>query len=264
MVYEVADIRDILLKKNINSFFLRWLERVLIKKIDLLVVTSKAYITDYYEEIQGLKNIRYIVIENKLNTEMGLKKNITNRINKDNIIRIGYFGLIRCKRSWQILKKVACNSKGRIQIYIRGIPMGIDNFDKEANETPNIIYDGPYIAPDDLPSIYNNVDLVWSCYPYQGKNVGNWCWARTNRFYESCYFKKPMIAQSETQDGEVVKERNLGICVNLSDIDGTVNNILRITREELFRWYKNVSKLSQKYYLYTDEHKKLLVALNEK
>jgi len=263
IVYEVGDIRSILIGNNIQSIFLRWLERFLIKRIDLLVVTSKAYITYYYEKIQGLKDIRYILIENKLNAEMGLKKNITNRINKDNIIRIGYFGIIRCKMSWQILKRVACNSKGRIQIYIRGISMGIDNLDKEANETPNINYDGPYLVPDDLSSIYNNVDLVWSCYPYQGKSVGNWCWARTNRFYESCYFKKPMVAQIDTQDGKMVNKLGLGICVDLSDIDGTANRILKITRKELFQWRKNVSELPQNYYLYTDEHKKLLDALNE-
>ena len=264
IVYEVGDIRSIFIGNSIQSIFFRWVERFLIKRIDLIVVTSKAYITDYYEEIQGLKNIRYIVIENKLNAEMGLKKNITNRINKDNIIRIGYFGLIRCKTSLQILKRVACNSKGRIQIYIRGITMGIGNLDKEANETPNIAYDGPYTVPEDIPFIYNNVDLVWVCYPYQGKNIGNWCWARTNRVYEACYFKKPMIAQSGTQDGEEVKKHNLGLCVNLSDVDGTTNRILKLTWEELLRWHKNVSKLPQKYYLYTDEHKKLLVALNEK
>ena len=265
IVYEVGDIRSIFIGNSIQSIFFRWIERFLMKRIDLLVVTSKAYITCYYEKIQGLKDIRYIVIENKQNAELGPKKNnITNSINKDNIIRIGYFGLIRCKMSWQILKRVACNSKGRIQIYIRGITMGIDNLDKEAEETPNIAYDGPYTASEDIPFIYNNVDLVWACYPYQSKNIGNWCWARTNRFYEACYFKKPMIAQSGTQDGEEVKKRDLGFCVNLSDVDGTVNRILKLTWEELLRWHKNVSKLPQKYYLYTDEHKKLLVALNEK
>lgn len=264
IVYEVGDIRSIFIGNNIQSIFFRWIERFLIKRIDLLVVTSKAYVTEYYEKIQGIKGVRYIVIENKLNAEWDLKKiKNTNNISKDDIIRIGYFGVIRCQRSWQILKKVAYDGKGRIQLYIRGITMGIDNLDKEANETPNINYDGPYLVPDDLPSIYNNVDLVWSCYPYQGKSVGNWCWARANRFYESCYFKKPMVAQIDTQDGKMVNKLGLGICVNLSDIDGTVNRILKITRKELYQWRKNLSELPQNYYLYTDEHKKLLDALNE-
>ncbi len=261
IVYEVGDIRNILIEKGFISQCMRFLERFFLQRTHLLVVTSKAFVSEYYQGIQGIKNLKYHVIENKVyaNSLPQIQNYSCNM--SDDILRIGYFGLIRCTRSWKVLKKLAVKGNGRIQVYVRGIPpIGNERLHlvEEAMLTPNISYDGPYVSPDDLPIIFGNVDMVWACYPYQGKEIGNWCWARTHRFYQACFFKKPIFALEGTEDGRAVNGLRIGACLDLADIDDAVNRILDINKAECDRWQKNLAKLPEEIYTDTDEHEQLL------
>lgn len=264
LVYEVADIREVLIENKILSRCLRWLERFILKHVDVLVVTSKAYITEYYQKIQRLSGLHYEVIENKLDKDSIPELKKVDLVLPGDVIRIGYFGVIRCRRSWEILKQVAEKGAGKFQIYIRGIPRLTGDFEKEVQKAPNVIYDGPYVSPDDLPEIYNQVNLVWACYTYQGNGIGNWLWARTNRFYESCFFKKPMINMAGTEDGRLVKDLNIGKCIDMRDVEKSINHILNINYHDLIVWQSNINKLPEHTYIYTNEHNRLLKAIKNK
>lgn len=257
-VYEVADIREVLLGKGLLSRCLRWLERFLLRHTELIIVTSQAFISGYYREIQGLTALRYLVIENKL--DAGVWAHMPTFLNNrsDGILRIGYFGVIRCRRSLEILQEAAKQGNGRIQVYIRGYPLGVGDMENELRSNPYVGYGGSYVAPDDLPTLYSQVDMIWACYPYQGTGIGNYLWARTNRFYESCYFKRPMFAQTGTEDGRVIEVLGLGISLDLSNIEEAVERILSITRTEFNQWQYNITRLFKDIYILTDEHKQLL------
>ena len=255
IVYEVGDIRGVLLGRGLFAKCLRWLERFLLKRIDLLVVTSEAYVTGYYKKIQGLHSIKYHIIENKVDRD-GMSCSVTQHKNKkENVIRIGYFGLIRCQRSWEILKKTVRMGNGGIRLYVRGIAMGIKNFEQEAEATPYVTYDGSYVYPDDLVDMYRQIDVSWIAH-YHGKS--NLLWSRANRFYEACFFKKPMFAQACTEDNRVVETLGLGVSIDLSDVEETVNHILNVTENELTQWRKNIVQLPTDVYIYTDEHEQLI------
>jgi len=258
IVYEVGDIREILLGEYFYSRLFRLIERVMLKRIDLLVATSEAYVTGYYVGIQGLHNIKYHVIENKLDIDRIPNNVQVHKFNKDNVIRIGYFGIIRCRRSWEILKKAVSLSNGRIRLYVRGIPMGIENFEQEAEATPYVTYNGSYVYPDDLVDMYRQIDVSWIAH-YHGKS--NLLWSRVNRFYEACFFNKPMLAQYGTEDAKVVSELEIGLCLDLNDVDGAVDRILCITKSDIKQWGKNIFNVAEDIYLYTDEHKVLIEAI---
>lgn len=263
IVFEVYDIQPVLVGISLKSRALRWLERILIRKVCLLVVTSEAFITGYYGKIQGLINLRYLVIENKLIRGVAALPAQRQMERPDDGLRIGYFGVIRCPRSLEILKAAARDGKGRVRVYVRGIPIGeVTDIESDIKENPWVEYGGPYLSPDDLPRLYESVDIVWACYTYMGKQVGNWMWARTNRFYEACFYKKPIIAGLGTEDGRVVSEKGLGICVDVSDVRSCVEQILAIAPADLQRWRNNLDKLPEDIYLYTDEHQQLMDILS--
>ena len=125
--------------------------------------------------------------------------------------------------------------------------------------TSYIDYDGPYIAPDDFPDMYRQVDVVWIAH-YMGRS--STLWNRANRFYEACFFKKPMFAQIGTQDGQVVETLGIGVCIDLRDINGTVDRILNVSEVEFSQWQQNVAHLPTDIYTYTDEHEKIVNYLN--
>jgi succinoglycan biosynthesis protein ExoL len=262
LVYEVGDIRPVMLGRSPSARFLRWLERKLLQSVCLLVVTSEAYATQYFGKIQGIKDVRYVVIENMLDagasTHEHARSAPTGSINGSLVI--GYFGVIRCHRSWEILKRVSRENE-QVSVYVRGIPLGINDLESEAQANPRLFYSGSYSVPDELAALYNSVNVVWACYPYQGSEIGNWCWARTNRFYESCHFKKPMFAQAGTEDGRVVEQLGLGQCLDLGNVDKTVGQILSVTDAQLTLWKKNLEQLSPHIYTYTTQHDHLMKAL---
>jgi len=258
IVFEVCDILPIMIGNSLKSRAIRLAERILIQKACVLVVTSKAFLTGYYKKIQGLTQLRYLVIENKLDSEEVVEPVSSPRKLFNTALRIGYFGGIRCQRSLEILKSAVRNGKGRIHVYVRGIPIGDIDLEVYAKENPGIEYGGAYLSPDDLPYLYEKIDIVWVCFTYIGEQVGNWMWARTNRFYEACFYKKPIIARLGTEDGRVVTEKGLGLCLDLSDVNACVEQILAIGPDDLQRWHNNLKKLPQNIYIYIDEHQQLL------
>jgi len=154
--------------------------------------------------------------------------------------------------------------KGKIKIYLRGLP-GIKTqkeYDQLVN-TEGVVNEGPYVVPDDLSAMYNSVDMVWACFPYQGKEVGNWCWAKTIRFYESCYFKKPVFVQTGTEDCKTVEKYGIGICLDLEKIEKTVDYILSLSDAEISEWKKNINELPEHVFMYSDEHEKLITLLKK-
>jgi len=261
IVYQVNDIRQILLEHSLPSRILRRLERYLLRRIDLLVVTSEAFVTEYFEGMQGASGLSYQVIENKLAGDAFAPDPITATCHEWNgVLRIGYFGIIRCSRSIEILRRVTERSD-RVHVLIRGIPRGTIDLDLEARRNPRIDYGGPYRSPDDLPAMYSQVDVVWVGYPYEGVETGNWRWARTNRFYAACFFGKPVLARAGTEDGRVVEELGLGICLDFGDIEEAADCVLRVNEAVLSRWNQSIAQLPHAFHTYTDEHKRLLKAL---
>ncbi len=254
LLYEVGDIREVLLGTKLKSKLARALETFLVKRIDRLILTSEAYYEHFYKGILKL-SVAYQVIENKL--ELGF-------IEKQALLppsyRLGYFGVLRCPRSWEIMNQLA---KGGMSIYIRGFPrspltLNEDNLSSAADNQENLSYGGTYLAPDELTSIYEQVELVWACYPFEeNRPVANWKWARTNRFYESCFFKKAMICQAGTEDARVVEALNIGLAVDLSKPEEVIKTLQTISPEQIRIWTENLENLPESIYMYSDEHEVL-------
>jgi len=263
VVFEVCDIQPALVGNSLMSRLFRLVERLLMRKVHVLVVTSKAFVTEFFQKIQGLTQLRYLVIENKLDKKSTRLPDHNEMKNSSDVLRIGYFGVIRCPRSMEILKTVAEKGRGRVRIYIRGF-YSKNNVDIETyvKENPWIEYGGQYLSPDDSPYLYGNVDFVWACYPYEGTHIGNWLWARTNRFYEACFYEKPMIVQANSEEGRVVREKGIGMCLDLSDVNACVEQILATSPDDLRRWRNNLKQLPKDLYLHTNEHQRLLDILN--
>jgi succinoglycan biosynthesis protein ExoL len=263
LVYEVPDIRNVVLKRNALGWWLRFLERFLIKRIYLLVVTSPAFLTGYYAGFLRRLPDKNLVIENKI-----LAKSRPHYVSGHppavadlhrEKVRIGYFGLLRCRKSLESLIEVARNSEGRVTVLLRGIFMGTEDLRNEIDSLDHISYGGEYVSPQDLPFLYDQIDVSWVCYPYSRESLGNWRWARTNRFYEACYFHKPMLALKNTEDGKVVDEFGIGQSLDLNRaVQDIAREIETLVREHIDLWNVNIKQVPENIYIFQDEHQHLL------
>ena len=64
LVYEVLDVHPGLTKQGLRGAILRWLERRILKRCELLVVSSPAFLNNYYRPVQGYKADAFL-LENK-------------------------------------------------------------------------------------------------------------------------------------------------------------------------------------------------------
>ena len=200
LLYEVPDIREMFLATTLAGTLVRYLEAWIIPRVDLLLVTSPEFVTEYFTRLRHIRVRHFHVIENKIHAQqLPPLSPIPTPAPPGPKIKIGYFGLLRCSASLDCL--IALARKGTFDIQLRGIFMpSTRHYEQRLLGLENITYGGPYESPAELPLLYTGVDIVWAAYPYDPKPVGNHRWARTNRFYESLYFKKPMILQQNTSD----------------------------------------------------------------
>lgn len=263
LVYQVQDIRSVFFAGGIKEKVLKFLERVMLNKVDLLIVSSKYYYEDYFKPIYNFPENKVIVLENKL--ERSIENVTKERSRIDNKIVIGYFGVLRCPQSWEVLKKIVSESNNII-IYVRGKVSGIPSFEEDLKKYSNIIYEGVYESPKDLNEIYQKVDIVWAAYPYgNGKKNGNWTMARTIRFYESGAFKKPVIVQEGTADSKIVLKENIGLVIDMSNVEKSSKMIIEnLNTKNLNSWGLNVIDCPQDYFIHNDEYKKVISFLKDK
>lgn len=88
-----------------KSRLARFLEKLMFKKIDLLVVSSKEYYTEHFKPLYNFDDKKLRIIENKLPHDFIVNSEPAKE--KGSNIVIGYFGVLRCQRSWKILFQLA-------------------------------------------------------------------------------------------------------------------------------------------------------------
>lgn len=261
IIYQVQDIKRQFFGDAILPRLYRAVERNLIKNITHLVISSVDYHTKYFAKYHNYPMKHTTVIENKL--EVDPLQSIDLYDNLDKKISIGYFGVMRCKRSWEILKGAVHRGGGTFTLSLRGKPNAMPDLAEEIKEEENITFGGPYSSPDELQSIYENVNIVWAAYPYAYGKQGNWQMARTIRFYESCAFGRPVLVQKGTPQAETVLKFDIGKVIDMSDIDTAIDEVLSITPEIIKRWKENLLKVDRDIFVHTDEYKNLYKQLYE-
>lgn len=262
LAYDVADIREILVKKGIVSSLVRRLDKFLTNRTDVVVVTAPAYIDGYFKEILNIRKTEFHIIENKLDENL-MRPYIETQDEKigeySYPIRIGYFGVLRCYHSLDLLNRVLREGKGKFHLYLRGFFM--DNvlpLKDEILSSGYAEYGGTYLYPDDLNELYSQVDLVWTAIYHAKSNI---MWSRTHRFYQACYYQKPMITQINTPDADHNHSHNIGFSVDLVNSEESLQKILKVDFTDLSVWKENMINVPQNDYLLRNEYKQLLEKL---
>lgn len=220
LVYESLDIHRLLLSKRIWGTCLRAIERTLLRQADLLVTSAPAFVSEYFEARQGLNRrlrVPALIIENKV---------LSSRVAEiDNASvsgaaqspgppwRIGWFGMIRCRKSLDILCDLAARHPDLVQVTIRGRPslVEFDDFHGQVGRTPSVHFAGAY-RPSEVPSLYHGVHFNWAIDYFE--EGGNSAWLLPNRIYEGGICNTVPIALTQTETGRWLKRLGLGVLVN--------------------------------------------------
>lgn len=259
IIVEVGDVRDFQTARGLKGKIARRIESWMIGRSKLIVVTAPNFYDVYYR--QWLKTTTPgLVIENKLESafvQQVKKGQIAKPAGKpfiDRPFRIGYYGLLRDSWSWHVLQSLAVAMPEKIEIFLAGFPMEpLLDLPEQVRKYANIEYLGQYKSPDDLPSLFNRVDMVWGCYPPIRSDDWNLRWARPNRFYQSCLFRKPTFTRAGCQDAVDVEKYNIGMLIEETDVEQASRAIQSLTADDLETWTTNMAQLPVSVYSCTNE-----------
>lgn len=215
LVYECLDIHRLMLGAGRKSRLMRWIERQLLARTDLVIVSSPAFARDYFGSRQGRRE-GVLLVENKIPVERRSSVGgdvCERRPGEGAVWTIGWFGMLRCRKTLEQLAALARSSRVRIEVVIAGIasPAEFPDFEAQVAVFPGLRYLGPF-QQDDLARLYAAVDFVWAVdYFEEGQNSD---WLLPNRLYEGLANGVVPIALDGVETGRWLKRHGVGLLVD--------------------------------------------------
>jgi hypothetical protein len=216
LVYECLDIHRLMLGDGLKSRAMRAVEAGLMRRSELLIVSSPAFLDAYFEPRQGVGSrlpLQTLLVENKV-LELGGGQAAQPPPRPPRQPgppwRIGWMGAIRCRKSLDILARLAARRPDLVQVTIHGRPAytEFDDFDAQVAALPNVSFGGAYTAAD-LPRLYADVHFSWAIdYMEEGLNSS---WLLPNRLYESPRYGATPIALAGVQTGRYLADHGFGV-----------------------------------------------------
>jgi hypothetical protein len=217
LVYECLDIHRLMLTHHPLSVALRMLERRLLRSCSMLVVSSPAFLTSHFARYGSALPPR-LLLENKVLAE-DVPSGLLDRIGHLRATapaagppwRIGWFGVIRCRRSLQLLANLVIALPGVVEVIIRGRPRRnvIPDFDQVVATTPGLSFFGEYDRHTELAALYGDVHFAWAADFYEaGRNSD---WLLPNRLYEGTLYGAVPLVLDSVETGRWLAVRQCGV-----------------------------------------------------
>jgi hypothetical protein len=178
------------------------------REVDLVLTSSPRFITEYFRKFAPPVK----VLENKaLLLDSGIVRQPS--LPSGPPWKLGWFGMIRCRRSFAILSDVARELGGNLQIRIAGraSPKEFPDFEKLVARSPHVTFIGSYRF-EELPDLYGDVHFSWAIdFFEQGLNSS---WLLPNRIYESSLFGAIPIAEEGVETARWLTEKGIGVILS--------------------------------------------------
>lgn len=210
LVYESLDIHRLLLRDDIGGLVMRYIERRLSKNIALLLTSSPAFVRNYFVLRQCLKTPTLLVQNKVFGADLDRRRTPALA---ERPLTIGWFGILRCRKSLSLLAEFSRRMKGKVQVVLRGKPAyhEFDDFDAIVAKEPYLRFEGPY-EQRDLEQIYSEIDVIWAIdFFEEGLNSA---WLLPNRLYEGCYYGCIPLAMSGTETARFLKDNDIGLALD--------------------------------------------------
>jgi glycosyltransferase involved in cell wall biosynthesis len=216
LIFDEHDFFHLYFKKRrglINSIIAKSIilfQNAILKNVDShIVVTPKA--KEFYK---NKKNITIIT-----NTPMKNSFNCTMKKTNEKIT-VGFIGTVRYYEELKALVDVA-KAYENIQILIAGKGTALNKLESyiEANCLKNIEVFGEYKLSQ-IEDLYSKIDITYLVYPSEDSKV-----SLPNKFFESIITETPIIADRESEYGQIVESARLGWVVDFNNLEKDLKQI---------------------------------------
>jgi succinoglycan biosynthesis protein ExoL len=265
LVYEVLDVQRVFVGSGMVSAIFRWCERRLLAASDMLVVSSPMFTERYFSPRQNYTG-KWYLLENKVAaSQVARDEQAIERMPAGPPWVIGWFGTLRCRKSLDVLSRIASQYPDLVKVDIRGTPSEED-IPKEVlvavtSGRPNFRYHGPYQSPRDLREIYGRIHFTWAIdFLDAGSNSD---WLLPNRLYEGGLFDAISIARAGTATGDKVTSDNLGVTLQEPILETLTIWLLAMNEERYDALLQSARRAPRTLFVDEDDTKRLLQALTQ-
>lgn len=227
-IYEECDLVHTYIKNHIVSHILEFVDRCVINRSLMSIFTSEGFLIYHYGNNKRPANT--YVITNRLNTSILQIPLVKKRPINLHHLSFAFVGGARFDSLLSISEIILKNFPNH-SFHFFGEPVDIfsERFLKLKSRYDNCYFHGAFKNPDDLPSIYSQIDIVVATYDIKYANVR---YAEPNKIYESIYFETPIVVTEGTFLANKVSMLNIGYAVN------------PFNEHSVCEWVKNLSKAS--------------------
>jgi succinoglycan biosynthesis protein ExoL len=213
LIYECLDIHSLFTTPGKKAALARWVERRVLARTAVLVVSSPGFVDHYFGPVQGYDG-QVALVENKVWFEGTPPARPAAPQAKPGPLVLGWVGTIRCPRSLALLTAAAAARPEDLRIEIHGMVHhhALPDFEATIAAHPNITFAGPYAYPEGLAAVYQRLDLVWAQDLWQAG--ANSLWLLPNRIYEAGWCGCPCLAVAGTQTGTKIAAEGLGAVID--------------------------------------------------
>lgn len=211
--HQVRDLHRLQLSGSLLSRVLVAVEKLMLCRVEQLMVSSPAFWTGYYANIFSG---RWILLENTPSASTWCDfRRVPNR---DGVLRVGFIGVIRYPRSLsQLIEAVQQTAAegGAIKVIFAGggeMPAALQ---ERVRRTPELFeFSGPYKYTRDIKRLYSNIDIIYAIYDGDDPNCQL---AMPNKFYESIIAKIPILVAKGTYVASEVLRLGIGAAATTGD-----------------------------------------------
>lgn len=214
LVYECLDIHRSLVGAGRAAKLIQAIEGWLLPRVDLLITSSPAFIENHFASTSLACPV--MLVENKLLVDNVETSRRASQPSPGKPITIGWFGMLRCERTLEVVSSMAAQAEGRLNILIAGKPSPavFADFEKSIAGKSGIEYVGAY-RYSDLPALYGRCHFAWTIDWFEeGENSS---WLLPNRIYEAVAHGSVPIALSGIEVGRWLSARKAGLLVESAD-----------------------------------------------
>ena len=233
LVYECLDIHRLLLSNGVMGAALRQLERSLLKRCRGLMVSSPAFVREYFQKTNRTLP-KVFIVENKIFLTASEVAKEQQSIPTGPPWRIGWFGLLRCRRSLDVLVHALRTIPDLTEVIVAGKPT-LDVFaqgDREFQGIPGLTFLGPYKdEAADLERLFGSVHFIWAIDFYEAET--NSAWLLPNRLYRAALYGAVPLAMARSETGRWLEAHRTGILLEEPPHKALVDTIRGMTPARL-------------------------------
>jgi len=236
-IYEISDILYGYKNFTYVRFFFKKIDQFLIKNSLITVLTSDGFGSYLYKTKLPSK---VLVQPNRLSSYfIDRNRKSSNEIRIEKLV-FAFIGAFRSPNTIFRFSEIIGKIYPQHEFHFYGDSFLTQEVLKICKKYTNVKYFGPFKSPEDLESIYREIDIVVACYDTQELNERI---LEPNKLYEALYFKKPIIVSQQTSLAEKVKRLGYGFAIDASSDKSITTFLTNLSSKDLEDVVRNIHKV---------------------